>query len=35
MKGNSKVYETSSSGGDESHENRPPYYALYYIMRVK
>lgn len=22
-------------GGDEPHENRPPYYALYYIMRVK
>ena len=26
---------TSSVGGTEAHENRPPYYALYYIMRVK
>ena len=33
--GKSKVYNTSSTGGGESHENRPPYYALYYIMRVK
>ena len=24
-----------SSGGDMPHENRPPYYAVYYIMRVK
>jgi microcystin-dependent protein len=23
-----------SDGGNESHENRPPFYALYYIMRV-
>lgn len=25
---------TSSAGGDEAHENRPPYYALAYIMKV-
>jgi len=27
--------ETKSAGGNQAHENRPPYYALYYIMRVK
>ena len=27
--------DTASVGGDVPHENRPPYYALYYIMRVK
>lgn len=26
---------TLPEGGNQSHENRPPYYALYYIMRVK
>lgn len=26
---------TKSTGGDQAHENRPPYYALYYIMRIK
>ena len=26
---------TSSTGGNGSHENLPPYYALYYIMRIK
>ena len=42
-----RVWKTGTAGGDardnymgndgyaESHENRPPYYALYYIMRVK
>ena len=25
---------TSSVGGGQAHENRPPYYALAYIMRV-
>jgi microcystin-dependent protein len=25
----------SSTGGSQPHENRPPYYALYYIMRVE
>lgn len=27
--------EFSSSGGGQPHENRPPYYALCYIMRVR
>ena len=35
----SKTATTSSAGGEDGHtkphENRPPYYALYYIMRVK
>lgn len=31
---NKKTY-TNYEGGNKSHENRPPYYALYYIMRVK
>ena len=26
--------ETSSAGGGESHENRPPYYALAFIMKM-
>jgi microcystin-dependent protein len=26
--------ESSSVGSGEAHENRPPYYALAYIMRV-
>lgn len=26
---------TGSTGGDSAHENRPPYYALAYIMRIK
>ncbi len=26
---------SSSAGGSQPHENRPPYYALCYIMRVK
>ena len=25
---------SSSTGGGKAHENRPPYYALYYIMRI-
>ena len=39
--GNSGWFRTTSAGGDPgtgktvAHENRPPYYALYYIMRVK
>lgn len=24
----------SNSGGSKSHENRPPYYALYFIMKL-
>jgi microcystin-dependent protein len=26
---------STSAGGGQPHENRPPYYALCYIMRVK
>ena len=26
---------TGSAGGDQPHENRPPYLAVYYIMRVR
>lgn len=25
---------TSSSGNNQLHENRPPYYAIYYIIRL-
>ena len=31
----SHVYATSSVGGGGAHENRPPFYALCYIMRVR
>ncbi len=31
----SHVYATSSVGGGGVHENRPPYYALCFIMRVR
>ena len=31
----SHVYATSSVGGGGGHENRPPYYALCFIMRVR
>ena len=31
--GNTKT--TESRGGNQPHENRPPYYALCYIMRVR
>lgn len=27
-------YDSLSAGGDQPHENRPPYYALYYIMKL-
>ena len=25
---------TSYVGGSQAHENRPPYYAVYYIMKL-
>ena len=25
---------TSLTGGDQPHENRPPFYAVYYIMKM-
>ena len=31
----SRIYRTSSTGSGQSVDNRPPYYALCYIMRVK
>jgi microcystin-dependent protein len=27
-------WETDATGGNHPHENRPPYYALCYIMKV-
>lgn len=27
--------ETTESGGDQAHENRPPYYVLAYVIKVK
>ena len=30
-----RAMTTDNAGNGESHENRPPYYALCYIMRVK
>lgn len=32
---NAGHFRTSSAGGSKAHENRPPYYALNYIMRVR
>lgn len=28
------TFKTNYTGGDGAHENRPPYYALAYIMRL-
>lgn len=28
-------HTVTSQGGDDEHENRPPYYAVYYIIRVQ
>lgn len=33
--GSQYLNDTELSGGDQRHENRPPYYALLYIMRIK
>ena len=33
--GNGNTKTTESRGGGKAHENRPPYYALCYIMRVR
>ena len=30
----SGTYQTSSVGGSQPHNNLPPYYALYFIMRI-
>jgi microcystin-dependent protein len=34
QKANDKSGETTIMGGDKPHNNMPPYYALYYIMRI-
>ena len=31
----SAVFGTSYAGSGQAHENRPPYYAMCFIMRVK
>ena len=33
--GESVESNTEDNPGGEAHENRPPYFAVYYIMRVK
>ena len=33
--GNGNTKWTASAGGGQSHENRPPFYAICYIMRVR
>ena len=30
-----QTVQTSTTGGNQAHENRPPYYALCYIMRIR
>lgn len=30
-----KTHDSNNTGGNDAHENRPPYYVLAYIMRVK
>ena len=30
----SSIFSMSNTGGGQSHENRPPYYALCYIMKT-
>ena len=30
-----RINDTTGAGGGKAHENRPPFYALCYIMRVK
>jgi len=29
-----KTHDTKETGNNEGHENRPPYYALYFIIRA-
>jgi microcystin-dependent protein len=32
--GSNSITGTNSTGGGQAHENRPPYYALAFIMRT-
>lgn len=34
-RGDGTVYLTGKTGNGQAHENRPPYYSLYYIIKVK
>jgi len=34
VQANDFTNQTNSTGGDQAHENRPPYYAIAYIMEV-
>lgn len=33
-KGSGRVYYTTHTGGNEPHENRPPYYVLAFIIKI-
>ena len=33
--GDSAMFKTKETGGSKAHENRPPFKAVYYIMKVK
>jgi microcystin-dependent protein len=33
--GNGTIYLTGKTGNGQAHENRPPYYTLYYIIKVE
>jgi len=33
--GNMNLIQTNAAGSSETHENRPPYYVLAYIMRIR
>jgi microcystin-dependent protein len=28
------IFTTGNAGGNQPHENRPPYFALYWIMKI-
>jgi len=30
----SHTLNINNTGNDQAHENRPPFYAVYYIMRI-
>ncbi|MBW2675885.1 MAG: hypothetical protein JRD89_21210, partial [Deltaproteobacteria bacterium] len=32
--GTTVYWNTGATGGGQAHENRPPYYALYFIMKA-